>query len=274
MAYKKVKKNLSKAEELTLAKQQWNQYTRARDNGHDDYMAMAKKCDAYYRGDQWDEYDMQQLDDQGRPALTVNTILPTINAVIGEQSSKRADVQFKPRGGGKQDIADVLTKVYAQIADNSKLDWIEAQVFQDGLIQDRGWFDVRVDFDEHVNGEIKIESKDPLDILIDPDAKHYDPKTWNEIFETKWMSLDEIEETYGQKPADRLRMIAEVGTTLGADSLEYEEERFGDTDETEYGQQYPGDPENARALRAIRVIEIYLKIGVKEKENNLQTNLP
>tara|TARA_R110001606_G_scaffold246145_1_gene394236 strand:- start:987 stop:3098 length:2112 start_codon:yes stop_codon:yes gene_type:complete len=255
MAYKKVKKNLSKAEELTLAKQQWNQYTRARDNGHDDYMAMAKKCDAYYRGDQWDEYDMQQLDDQGRPALTVNTILPTINAVIGEQSSKRADVQFKPRGGGKQDIADVLTKVYAQIADNSKLDWIEAQVFQDGLIQDRGWFDVRVDFDEHVNGEIKIESKDPLDILIDPDAKHYDPKTWNEIFETKWMSLDEIEETYGQKPADRLRMIAEVGTTLGADSLEYEEERFGDTDETEYGQQYPGDPENARALRAIRVIE-------------------
>ena len=255
MAYKKVKKNLSKAEELTLAKQQWNQYTRARDNGHDDYMAMAKKCDAYYRGDQWDEYDMQQLDDQGRPALTVNTILPTINAVIGEQSSKRADVQFKPRGGGKQDIADVLTKVYAQIADNSKLDWIEAQVFQDGLIQDRGWFDVRINFEDHVNGEVRIESKDPLDILIDPDAKHYDPRTWNEIFETKWMSLDEIEETYGQKPADRLRMIAEVGTTLGADSLEYEEERFGDTDETEYGQQYPGDPENARALRAIRVIE-------------------
>ena len=256
MAYsKKPKKNLSKAEQLTLAKNQWNAYTRARDHGHEDYVDLAKKCDAYYRGEQWDDFDMQQLDDQGRPALTINTILPTVNAVLAEQSSKKADVQFKPRGGGNQEVADVLTKVYAHIADNNKLDWMEAQVFSDGLIQDRGWFDVRVDFSDHVNGEVRIESKDPLDIIIDPDAKHYDPRTWNEIFETKWMSLDEIEETYGQKEADQLRLLAETGTTLGADSMDFEEERYGDTDEYNYGQQYPGDPENARALRSIRVIE-------------------
>ena len=256
MAYrKKIKKNLSKAEELTLAKQQWDCYTRARDNGHEEYVHMAKKCDMYYRGDQWDEFDMQELDDQGRPALTINTILPTINAVLGEQSTKKADIQFKPRGGGNQEIADVLTKVYQQISDNNKLEWIENQVFSDGLIQDRGYFDVRIDFSDHIQGEVRIESKDPLDILIDPDAKHYDPRTWNEIFETKWMSLDEIEETYGQDKADKLRLLAETGTTLGADSMEFEEERYGDTDEYNYGQQFPGDPENARMLRSIRVIE-------------------
>jgi len=256
MAYsKKPKTNLTKAEQLTLAKTQWNAYTRARDHGHEEYMHLAKKCDMYYRGDQWDEFDMQQLDDQGRPALTINTILPTINAVLAEQSTKKADIQFKPRGGGNQEIADVLTQVYAQIADNNKLDWVEQQVFSDGLIQDRGWFDVRIDFSDHVQGEVRIEAKDPLDVLIDPDAKHYDPRTWNEIFETKWMSVDEIEEVYGQKQADQLRMLAETGTTLGADSMEFEEERFGDTDEYNYGQQYPGDPENARMLRSIRVIE-------------------
>ena len=256
MAYsKKPKTNLTKAEQLTLAKNQWNAYTRARDHGHEEYMHLAKKCDMYYRGDQWDEFDMQQLDDQGRPALTINTILPTINAVLAEQSTKKADIQFKPRGGGNQEIADVLTQVYAQIADNNKLDWVEQQVFSDGLIQDRGWFDVRIDFSDHVQGEVRIEAKDPLDVLIDPDAKHYDPRTWNEIFETKWMSVDEIEEVYGQTQADQLRMLAETGTTLGADSMEFEEERFGDTDEYNYGQQYPGDPENARMLRSIRVIE-------------------
>ena len=257
MAYstKKPKQNLSKAEELTLAKSQFNAYTRARDNGHEEFIEMAKKCDRYYRGEQWDEYDIQELDDQGRPALTINTILPTINAVMGEQSSKKADIQFKPRGGGNQEIADVLTKVYQQISDNNKLDWIEAQVFQDGVIQDRGWFDVRVDFDDHVMGEVRIEAKDPLDILIDPDAKHYEPTTWNEIFETKWMSIDEIEEVYGQKPADRLRVLAETGATLGADSMDYEEERYGDTEQENYGHQYPADPENARALRSVRVIE-------------------
>ena len=256
MAYsKKPKTTVKEAEELTLAKSQFDAYTRARDNGHEEYIHMAKKCDAYYRGEQWDDFDMQMLDDQGRPALTINTILPTINAVLAEQSSKKADIQFKPRGGGEQDVADVLTQVYAYIADNNKLDWVEQQVFSDGLIQDRGYFDVRVDFEEHVQGEIKIEAKDPLDILIDPDAKHYDPRTWNEIFETKWMSIDEIEETYGQEKADKLRMLAETGTTLGADSMEYEEERYGDTEQDGYGQQYPGDPENARMLRSIRVIE-------------------
>ena len=256
MAYsKKPKKNPKEAADLQLAKNQWDAYTRARDNGHEEYIHMAQKCDSYYRGEQWDEFDMQQLDDQGRPALTINTILPTVNAVLAEQSTKKADIQFKPRGGGNQQIADVLTQVYSQIADNNKLDWVEQQVFADGLIQDRGYFDVRIDYTDHVQGEVRIETKDPLDILIDPDAKHYDPRTWNEIFETKWMSIDEIEETYGQDKADKLRFLAETGTTLGADSMEYEEERYGDTDEHNYGQQYPGDPENARMLRSIRVIE-------------------
>ena len=71
------------------------------------------------------------------------------------------DVNFKPRGNGKQDVADVLTKLYMQIGDNNKLSWVESQVFSDGLIQDRGWFDVRIDFDDHIQGEVRITAKDP-----------------------------------------------------------------------------------------------------------------
>ena len=253
--YKKSKKKLNAADEANLARRQWEAYTRARDHGHTDYIEIAKQCDAFYRGEQWDEADIAALDDQGRPALTINTILPTINTVIGEQSTRRADVQFKPRGSGVQETADVLTKLFLQIADNNKLDWIESQVFSDGLIQDRGWFDVRIDFSDHIKGEVRITQKDPLDILIDPDAKEYDPKTWKEIFETKWMSIDDIEEVYGQEQADKLRVIAEVGSTLGSDSIEYEEERYGDTYSGEYASDYPHNPEEARALRAIRVVE-------------------
>ena len=62
---------------------------------------------------------------------------------------------------------------------------------------------------------MRISTKDPLDILIDPDAKEYDPKTWNEVFETKWMSLDQVEEQYGQEVADKLRVAAEYGSTWG-----------------------------------------------------------
>ena len=255
MAYKEDKK-LSKAEQHELAKRQWASYVRARDNGHLDYVEIAKQCDAYYRGNQWDPADLSTLDDQGRPALTINTILPTINAVLGEQTTRRMDVSFKPRGRGQQEIADVLTKLFMQIADNNKMDWIESQVFSDGLIQDRGWFDVRIDFDDHIQGEVRVTPKVPLDVLIDPDAKEYDPKSWNEVFETRWMTLDEIEEQYGRSKADKLRITVEQGSVLGSDSVEYEEARYGDTSASvEYNQGNTTNPEENRALRSIRVVE-------------------
>ena len=254
--YKAVEK-MTPAEQQEVSSKQWDRYVRARDNGHLEYVEMAKKCDAFYRGDQWDEADVAALDAEGRPALTINTVLPTVNTVLGEQSTRRADVQFKPRRGGEEAVAHTLTKLYMQIADNNKLDWVEQQVFSDGLILDgRGYFDVRIDFSDHVEGEIRITAKDPLDILIDPDAKESDPKTWNEVFETKWMTLDEIEELYGKKKAEELRFIAENGNGYGRDSIEYEENRYGDLDSTDdyLGAGIPGDDEY-RNVRALRVIE-------------------
>jgi len=247
---------MSPEEEGRIASTQWDRYERARDNGHLEYIEMAKKCDAYYQGDQWEIEDVSILDAEGRPALTVNTILPTINTVLGEQSTRRADIQFKPRRGGSEEVADTLNKLYMQLADNNKLDWVEQQVFSDGLIMDgRGYFDVRMDFSDHVEGEIRITAKDPLDILIDPDAKEYDVKTWNEIFETKWMTLDDIEELYGKDKAEDLRFISENGNSFGRDSVEYEETRYGDTESTDdyLGNAY--DSDEYKSVRALRVIE-------------------
>jgi hypothetical protein len=248
---------LTPEKEQQIASFQWDRYVRARDHGHLEYIYMAKKCDDFYRGDQWDEDDEAMLESEGRPALTINTILPTINTILGEQSTRRADVQFKPRRGGDQAVAEVLTKVYMQIADNNKLDWVEQQVFSDGLIMDgRGYFDVRMDFSDHVEGEIRITAKDPLDILIDPDAKDYDPKTWNEVFETKWMTLDDIEEHYGKKKAEELQFIAENGNSFGRDSIEYEENRYGDVEpEDDMFGATNVDDDDYRNIKSLRVVE-------------------
>ena len=250
-------KKIDPAKEEEITRTQWARYERARDNGHLDYVDMALKCDEYYQGDQWDPDDAAALENEGRPALTINTILPTINTILGEQSSRRADVKFKPRRGGDEAVAHTLTKLYLQISDSNKLDWVEQQVFSDGLIMDgRGYFDVRMDFSDHVEGEIRISAKDPLDILIDPDAKDADPKTWNEVFESKWMTLDEIEELYGKDKAERLLFVAENGMSFGPDSVEYQETRFGDTETNDdyFGAGVPGD-EEYRNVKALRVVE-------------------
>ena len=265
---KKQKVRLTPAEEQHLASCQWDRYVRARDHGHLEYIHMAKKCDDFYRGDQWDMEDQDALEAEGRPALTINTILPTVNTILGEQSSRRADIRFKPRRGGDQALADTLTKVFMQIADNNKLDWVEQQVFSDGLIMDgRGYFDVRMDFTDHIEGEVRITAKDPLDILIDPDAKEADPKTWNEVFETKWMTLDEIEEAYGAKKAEQLQFIAENGNSFGRDSIEFEEQRYGDLDPGDdlFGSTISPDEEEYGNIRALRVVERQYKIMSRVK---------
>jgi hypothetical protein len=251
------KPSITPGEEDRLAHEQWDRYTRARDNGHIDYVDLAKKCDAYYQGEQWDAEDVAMLDSEGRPALTINTVLPTVNTVLGEQSNRRADIKFKPRRGGSEEVAHTLTKLYMQIADNNKLDWIEQQVFADGLIMDgRGYFDARMDFSDHVEGEVRVKALDPLDVVIDPDAKDYDPKTWNEFFYTRWMTLDDIEEMYGQEQADRLRFISENGNSFGRDSVEYSETRYGDTDDVDdfLGATVPDEDEH-RTVKSLRVIE-------------------
>ena len=69
------------------------------------------------------------------------------------------------------------------------------------------------------------------------------------------MTLDEIEEMYGQKSADDLRFIAENGNSFGRDSIEYEETRYGDTESTDdyLGTAY--DSEEYKNIRSLRVIE-------------------
>ena len=48
---------------MQIADTQSHRYVRARDNGHTDYIEMARKCDSYYRGEQWDTNDIATLDD-------------------------------------------------------------------------------------------------------------------------------------------------------------------------------------------------------------------
>ncbi len=250
----KNKRVLKNEKERLLADEQWRRYVRARDSGHTEYVTMAKKCDSFYRGEQWDERDVAKLNAEGRPTLTINTVLSTVNTVLGEQANKRGDVRFLPKRDATQDVAEILNKLFIQIGDNNQLDWLESQVFADGIIQERGYFDVRVDFSDHIEGEIRIESKDPLDIIIDPDAKNYDPKTWNEFFESRWLSLEEIEIMYGQDKADRLRNIGANGQRYSHDSMEIRDNRFGETLDG-YGYESSPDPDEKASVKSIRVIE-------------------
>ena len=81
-----------------LATENWNAYQRGIDAGHGAYVEVAKKCDEYYRGEQWSDADKAKLEAEGRPALTINAIKSAVNAVLGEYSDLRVDFSFKAKG--------------------------------------------------------------------------------------------------------------------------------------------------------------------------------
>jgi hypothetical protein len=240
---------------VATADRVWKQYLRDRDAGHTDYVDDAKKFDDFYVGDQWDSKDKQKLKAQGRPALTINTILSTINTVLGEQSSNRADIAFKPRRDATQQVADIMTQVAMQVTDNNQYEWIESQVFADGLIQDRGYIDLRMDFDDHIEGEVRMSDVDPKDVILDPEAKDYDPKTWNRVTVSRWVSLEDIELTYGKDKAQRIKDLVGSGQDRGHDSIIYNDGTFGTTDSVT-PQEVDSDPELDRTIKKIRIIDV------------------
>lgn len=243
-------------DEARLVEENWRQYVRARDTGHLAYIERAEKCDRFYRGEQWEDSDRRKLDEQGRPAITINTILPTINTVLGEQAAKRASFAFRPRKNGDSVVAATLTKLVMQILQNNKFDYIESEVFADGLIAERGFFDVRMNFDDHISGDVSIRSVDYRDVLLDPDGQDYDPSTWRQVTLTRWFSLDEIEQNFGKDKAEKLRGVASVGDDYGWDSMRFvRENRFGTSDEWGDATDAHGSEDENNSVRKVRVIE-------------------
>lgn len=184
------------------AKENFDRYRYGVDRGHREYTEQAALCERMYLGGgrQWSPEDRKILEDQKRPAYEFNEVLPSVNAAIGHQIQNRMDIAFRPRGGNAdQKRADIFGKVVMHIADRMRLHWKETEVFADGLIQQRGFYDVRVEFDTNMQGNICIKVLDPMDVIPDPDAKTYEPEGWADVVVTSWLTADEIEQQFGKE---------------------------------------------------------------------------
>jgi hypothetical protein len=252
-----------------LALHQWLRYQQVRDQGHEDFIKKADRCNNFFAGEQWDANDRALLKLAKRPALTINKILSTIGNVMGEQIQNRTDISFQPRSGAPMETAEILTKVYRQIADSNQLDWKRSDVFCDGVITSRGFFDIRLDFDDSMMGEVRITRLNPKNVLVDPDAEDYDPDEWNDVLTTKWLTWQDIEMLYGKNKAEALKTRATSVYPYGYDSIERERDRFG----AAYPQNYYNAPLNAANVqRNIRIIERqYRELQRREHFVDLQT---
>lgn len=252
---KRTKKTDAQSEEERIVKDNWNAYLMGRDSGHLKYVEEAKRFDEYYRGEQWSAADTDKLDSEGRPHQTINLVMSTVNAVLGEHINTRQDISFAPRGGqATQEVAKALAFVTRQVQDSNHSKWNEGQMLADGLIEDRGYIDLRIDFSDNIFGEVRERVLNPRDVILDAGACEYDPNTWSSVIVTRWMTPDEIAAMYGSALADRLRS-AGVATTFGYDSVEWSISTFGDPVIHGLYQPVVSSDDGENQVRRIRVIE-------------------
>ena len=172
---------------------------------------LAKKCVDFFENQQWDQTDLVKLADEGRPALCINMIRPLVRVVMGYFLNNQTDIDYLPGndGTGTADVARVLSQVSKQISQNCEKPFVDAEVFLDGMLTGRGFFDSRLDFERNIFGEVKHSSVDPFSVYLDPDGDKYDLNEGSSFLDvSRFVSVDEVEHFYGVNAANLIRPLA------------------------------------------------------------------
>ena len=177
----------------------------------------AKKSVEYFEGKQYTTEELQRLGKEGRAALVINKIRPLVNLVWGFHLTNLTDIRFTPGhdGTGVNEIAEALSHVEKSISEINGMPFVDSEVYLDGLLTGRGYWDDRLDFRNNDLGEIKTVAEDNFSVYPDPDAQSYDLNTGNFVFTSRWTSIDEVEYYYGPDAATMLYPWVDGGTFTG-----------------------------------------------------------
>ena len=167
----------------------------------------AKKCVDFAEGRQWTAEVLRKLDLERRPHLTLNKIIPLVRLVVGYHRNNRSDTRALPGddGTGSDETAEAISRVLKQIAENSEEPYVDAEVFLDGILTGRGFFDTRLDWERNVFGECKVKACDPFSSIPDPDAEDYNLDMGQWFCNSRRLSIDEVEWFYGADAAQMSR---------------------------------------------------------------------
>ncbi len=237
-----------------LAHEQWVRYSYARDRSHIEFIKKALKCDQFFIGNQWLAEDLAKLESERRPALTINKILSTIGTILGEQIYNRTEVLFRPSAGAPAEVSEALSKVWMQISQSNQLPWVRSDVFCDGIIRSRGFYDARMDFTDSVFGEVRITQMNSKNVVIDPDADEYDPDYWQDVHVTKWLSPNDIATLYSEDDAEILK--TRLGSIrYGYDATDFVRDSFADNPTVNALPLAPYSAQDVSQLRTVRTID-------------------
>lgn len=254
---------------ILLLAERWQRSAEA----HSGWATRAKQAFDFFEGRQYTVAQIAKLSSEGRPSFKFNIIGALVRLVQGYQAAHKTDIAFQPGNDERstENQANALTALEKAIASGCGLQYTDVEVFLDGLVSGRGYWDSRLHWDDNDFGELKSRGADPFGTYLDPDAGTYDlNESASHVLTTKMVSIDEIESAFGKTTADLIRPFTMGQTPVAPiSSLPVQDEispvrYFGEREDSdEWWDQYysfAGNDFVDTYRKTVRIIEAQYKV--------------
>jgi hypothetical protein len=175
----------------------------------------------FYYGKQWDPADKQSMVLKNRPAVTINEVRSKVNVLLGYQVANRTDIIYRPMESGDEVIAEIYTRAAKAILERCGYPFQESRAMADALIAGRGVLQVYMDYDDSIEGDIRVEWM-PWDQVFYGPHDDMDLRDCDVEARVRWLGLkqakvmfpehaDEIQESYDREMDDDKPSIRRTG---------------------------------------------------------------
>ena len=151
---------------------------------------------------QWDERDVSQRKEEGRPCLTINKLKAFGNQVVNDGILNPAVVNVKPVGdGADKETADIQSDLIRNIETQSQAASVYETAFRFAVYGGLGYFRVNVDYtcEDAWDQDIMLERiSNPFSVYGDYEGKEATSIDWNRAYVTDWYPKAAFERRWGK----------------------------------------------------------------------------
>lgn len=178
-------------------------------DAHRPWSTQAHEAQRFVAGHQWEEDQVRQLQELGKPKITYNYIAPLINGLVGYESQNRQQMLFTPRLpehllSEQYDVsaADAVDTASAGVR------WAMARchgnherslVFRDLAVTGMGWASHSMEYEDDLDGKYVYERIPGDQMLWDPRSRKQNLEDAAWVARVSAYHIDEIEERWGKK---------------------------------------------------------------------------
>lgn len=158
------------------------------------------------KGDQWTDFEKNLFEKQQRVPYVFNYIKRYVDHMIGTQVQTRMDAKLLPREPGDENEVELLQHILKWTEQNSDIDIVETEVFEDGIVKGFGACSVRWQCEDLDFGYAFVEKIPFNQLYWDLNSKKKDKSdcSWMGRIQTTTkkeagqMFPDKVEEIYSQ----------------------------------------------------------------------------